>query len=331
MVLAALKETTEPGRIEEMTEAPLKIFTGNAHPELATDIAKILKTAVGQASVGRFPDGEVEVKIQENVRGADCFIVQPTSCPANDNLMELLLVVDALKRASARRITAVIPYFGYGRQDRKAEPRVPISAKLVSKIIEAAGVNRVLTMDLHAGQIQGFFDIPVDHLYANPVLVSYFLKKKIPADQLVVVSPDAGGVERARAFAKRLESGLAIIDKRRLSPREAAVMHVVGDVKDKIALIIDDLVDTGGTLVKAAQALKESGAVRIFAAAAHGVLAGPALERLNASPVEELVITDSIPLSHKDAKKIHVLSIAPLLADAIARIHGERSISELFL
>jgi ribose-phosphate pyrophosphokinase len=311
--------------------APLKVFSGNAHPALCQEITKVLKTPLGRASIGRFPDGEVEVKVQENVRGADCFIVQPTSYPANDNLMELLLLVDALKRASARRITAVIPYFGYGRQDRKAEPRVPISAKLVSKMIEAAGINRVLTMDLHAGQIQGFFDIPVDHLYANPVLVSYFQKKKIPAEKLVVVSPDAGGVERARAFAKRLESGLAIIDKRRLSPQEAAVMHVVGDVKGKIALIIDDLVDTGGTLVKAAQALQDSGAVKIFAAAAHGVLAGPAIERLNASPVEELVITNSIPLNHKDTKKIRVLSVAPLLAEAIARIHGERSISELFV
>jgi ribose-phosphate pyrophosphokinase len=310
--------------------APLKLFTGNAHPALAKEIAGVLKTQVGQASVGRFPDGEVEVKITENVRGADCFIIQPTSYPANDNLMELLLMVDALRRASAWRITAVIPYFGYGRQDRKAEPRVPISAKLVSNIIRAAGIDRLLTMDLHAGQIQGFFDIPVDHLYANPVLVGYFQKKKIPPEQLVVVSPDAGGVERARAFAKRLESGLAIIDKRRISPREANVMHVVGDVKGKVALIIDDLVDTGGTLVKAAQALSDSGATRVLAAAAHGVLAGPAIERLNASPVEELVITNSIPLNHKDARKIRVLSVGPLLAEAIERIHVERSISEMF-
>ncbi|MBL0058343.1 MAG: ribose-phosphate pyrophosphokinase [Elusimicrobia bacterium] len=311
--------------------APLKLFTGNAHPALAKEIAGVLKTKLGQASVGRFPDGEVEVKITENVRGADCFIIQPTSYPANDNLMELLLMVDALRRASAWRITAVMPYFGYGRQDRKAEPRVPISAKLVSNIIRAAGIDRVLTMDLHAGQIQGFFDIPVDHLYANPVLVGHFQKKKIPPETLVVVSPDAGGVERARAFAKRLESGLAIIDKRRISPREANVMHVVGDVKGKVALIIDDLVDTGGTLVKAAQALKDSGATRVLAAAAHGVLAGPAIDRLNASPVEELVITNSIPLNQKDSRKIRVLSVAPLLAEAIQRIHFERSISELFV
>jgi ribose-phosphate pyrophosphokinase len=311
--------------------APLKIFSGNAHPALAKEIASELDTKVGEASVGRFPDGEVEVKICENVRGADCFIIQPTSYPANDNLMELLLMVDALRRASAWRITAVMPYFGYGRQDRKAEPRVPISAKLVSNIIRASGVDRVLTMDLHAGQIQGFFDIPVDHLYANPVLVGHFQKKKIASESLVVVSPDAGGVERARAFAKRLESGLAIIDKRRISPREANVMHVVGDVKGKVALIIDDLVDTGGTLVKAAQALVDGGATRVLAAAAHGVLAGPAIDRLNASPVEELVITNSIPLNHKDASKIRVLSVAPLLAEAIQRIHVERSISELFV
>ncbi len=311
--------------------APLKLFSGNAHPALAKEIASELDTKVGEASVGRFPDGEVEVKISENVRGADCFIVQPTSYPANDNLMELLLMVDALRRASAWRITAVMPYFGYGRQDRKAEPRVPISAKLVSNLIRASGVDRVLTMDLHAGQIQGFFDIPVDHLYANPVLVGHFQKKKIASESLVVVSPDAGGVERARAFAKRLESGLAIIDKRRISPREANVMHVVGDVKGKVALIIDDLVDTGGTLVKAAQALVDAGATRVLAAAAHGVLAGPAIDRLNASPVEELVITNSIPLNHKDASKIRVLSVAPLLAEAIQRIHVERSISELFV
>ena len=309
----------------------LKIFSGNAHPDLATEISAELKTPLGRANVGRFPDGEVDVKILDNVRGADCFIVQPTCYPANDNLVELLLLVDALRRASAWRITAVIPYFGYGRQDRKAEPRVPISAKLVSNVIQAAGIDRVLTMDLHAGQIQGFFDIPVDHLYANPVLSAYFLKKKLDPGTLVVVSPDAGGVERARSFAKRMESGLAIIDKRRISPHEANVMHVIGDVRGKVALIIDDLVDTGGTLAKAAQALKDAGATQILAAAAHGVLAGPAIERLNASPVEELVITNSIPLLHKDARKIRVLSVAPLLAEAIQRIHQERSISELFV
>lgn len=309
----------------------IRLFSGNAHRKLAEEIAQCLQIPLGKAAVGRFPDGEVDVKILENVRGADCFVVQPTSYPANDNLMELLLLIDALRRASAYRVTAVMPYYGYGRQDRKAEPRVPISAKLVANLLSASGAHRVLTMDLHAGQIQGFFDIPVDHLYANPVLINYFKKKKIDRRRLVVVSPDAGGVERARAFAKRLDSGLAIVDKRRLSPNEAAVMHVVGDVRGKITLIIDDLVDTAGTLVKGAQALKEAGAERVFATAAHGVLAGPALERLNQSCVEELAITNSIPLNGKQTKKIKVLSVAPLLAEAIERIHSERSISELFV
>ncbi len=315
-----------------MVEHPLKLFTGNAHPALADEIARVLKTRVSNASVGRFPDGEVDVKIMENVRGADCFILQPTSFPANDNLMEILLITDALRRASAWRVTAVMPYYGYGRQDRKAEPRVPISAKLVADLLSAAGTNRVLTLDLHAGQIQGFFDIPVDNLYASPVLVGYFKSKKFEKDSMVVVSPDAGGVERARAFAKKLDCNLAIIDKRRLSPNEAAVMHVVGDVKGKIALIVDDMVDTGGTLVKSAIALKESGATRVLATASHGILAGPAMERLNESPVEELVITNSVPLNGKArlTKKVKVLSVASLLGEAVRRIHEERSISELF-
>ena len=307
----------------------LKLFSGNANPALAAAVAKELRTQLGKASVGRFPDGEIEIKILENVRGADCFILQPTSEPANDNLMELLLIMDALRRASARRITPVIPYFGYGRQDRKAQPRVPISSKLVSNLIVTAGADRVLTMDLHAGQIQGFFDIPVDHLYTNPVFIRYFKQKKLK--DVVVVSPDAGGVERARAVAKRLECDLAIIDKRRTSPTEAEILHVVGDVKGKGALIVDDLVDTAGTLAKAAEALKRSGATHVMAAAAHGVLAGPALERIERSPLEELVITDSIPLNGKKSAKIKVLSVASLLADAIKRIHEEQSISELFV
>jgi ribose-phosphate pyrophosphokinase len=311
--------------------ATLKIFTGNAHRDLAKEIAKYLKCPVGQAMVGRFPDGEVDVKVVDNVRGADVFVIQPTSYPANDNLMELLLLVDALRRASAWRVTAVMPYYGYGRQDRKAEPRVPISAKLVANLVSASGVNRVLTMDLHAGQIQGFFDLPVDHLYSNPVLIEYFKKKKLVNDKVVVVSPDAGGTERARAFAKRLKTGLAIIDKRRLSPNEASVLHVIGEVQGKVALIIDDMVDTGGTLVKAAQALKDGGATRIFAAAAHGILAGPALERLNASPIEELVITNTVPLNGKSSDRLKVLSVAPILGEAIKRIHEEKSISELFV
>jgi ribose-phosphate pyrophosphokinase len=315
-----------------MAEHPLKLFTGNAHPALAEEISQLLKTRVGKATVGRFPDGESDVKIGENVRGADVFVIQPTSCPANDNLMELLLIADALRRASAWRVTAVMTYYGYGRQDRKAEPRVPISAKLVADLLSASGLNRVLTMDLHAGQIQGFFDIPVDNLYASPVLIHFLKNKRYPKDSFVVVSPDAGGVERARAFAKKLDCSLAIIDKRRLSPNEAAVMHVVGEVKGKMAIIVDDMVDTGGTLAKSAQALKEGGAVKVIAVASHGVLAGPAIERLNSSPVEELIITNSIPLNGKErqTKKIRVLSVGSLLAEAILRIHEERSISELF-
>lgn len=310
----------------------LRIFSGNAHPALAAEIAKLLRIPVGNALVGRFPDGEIDVKIQENVRGADVYVVQPTSHPANDHLMELLLMADAFRRASAWRVTAVITYYGYGRQDRKAEPRVPISAKLVADLLSTSGLNRVLTLDLHAGQIQGFFDIPVDNLYAMPVLVDHMRRKKIPRDRMVVVSPDAGGVERARAFAKRLECNLAIIDKRRLSPNEAAVMHVIGDVRGKTAVIVDDMVDTAGTLVKAAQALKGAGAVKILAAASHGVLAGPAIQRLNDSPVEELIVTNSIPSGGKErqTRKIRVLSIARLLSEAILRIHEDRSISELF-
>ncbi len=307
----------------------LKLFSGNANRPLAQEIARCLKVPLGKALVGRFPDGEVNIKIEENVRGTDCFVIQPTSTPANDNLMELLLLIDALRRSSAARITAVIPYYGYGRQDRKAEPRVPISAKLVANLISAAGASRVLTMDLHASQIQGFFDIPVDHLFANPVLIDYFRKKHF--NNLVVVSPDAGGTERARAFAKRLKSGLAIVDKRRTSPSEAVVMHVIGEVKGKTALIIDDLVDTAGTLVKAAGALKGAGATRVLAGAAHGVLAGPALERLEQSPIESLVVTNSIPINARRSKKLTVLSIAGILGEAIKRIHEERSVSELFV
>lgn len=308
---------------------PLRLFSGNANPALAQAVARKLKIPLGKAHVGRFPDGEIEIKILENVRGTDCFIIQPTSTPANDNLMELLLIMDALKRASAARITPVIPYFGYGRQDRKAQPRVPISSKLVSNMITTAGADRVLTMDLHAGQIQGFFDIPVDHLYTNPVFIQYFKGKKLKDP--VAVSPDAGGVERARAFAKRLNYDLAIIDKRRTSPTDADILHVVGDVRGKTALIIDDLVDTAGTLCKAAKALKESGARAVYAACAHGVLAGPAIERLESSPIEELVITDTIPLNGKKIDRIKVLSVAHLLAEAIKRIHDERTVSALFI
>lgn len=308
----------------------LKLFTGNANPPLAKAVARHMNVPLGKAFVGRFPDGEIEIKVLENVRGADCFILQPTSTPANDNLMELLLLMDALRRASAARITAVMPYFGYGRQDRKAQPRVPISSKLVSNLITTAGANRVLAMDLHAGQIQGFFDIPVDHLYTNPVFVNY-LKNRKWKNNVVVVSPDAGGVERARSIAKRLDFDLAIIDKRRTSPTEADILHVVGDVKGKTCLIVDDLVDTAGTLAKGSQALMKNGAKEVYAAAAHGVLAGPAMERLENSPIKELIITDSIFLNGKKSNKIKVLSVAALLGEAIKRIHEERTVSALFL
>jgi ribose-phosphate pyrophosphokinase len=307
----------------------LKLFAGNANPALAKAVARQLKIPLGKAHVGRFPDGEIEIKILENVRGTDCYILQPTSEPANDNLMELLLIMDALRRASAHRITPVMPYFGYGRQDRKAQPRVPISSKLVSNLIVTAGADRVLTMDLHAGQIQGFFDIPVDHIYTNPVFINYFKQKRLK--DVVVVSPDAGGVERARAFAKRLDYDLAIIDKRRTSPTDADILHVDGDVRGKIALIVDDLVDTAGTLAKAAKALVSTGATKVYAACAHGVLAGPAIERLESAPLEELVITDTIALNGKKLSKIKVLTVAPLLAEAIKRIHEERTVSALFV
>ena len=316
------------------TNNTLKVFSGNANLPLAEEICQILGIPLGRAMVGRFPDGEAEIKIEENVRGADCFIVQPTSFPANDNLMELLLVMDALRRASAGRITAVLPYYGYSRQDRKAEPRVPISAKLVANLIQAAGADRVLTMDLHAGQIQGFFDIPVDHLYSNPVILDYFKRQRFVLDEpdtLCIVSPDAGGVERARAFAKRLEGDLAIVDKRRLSPREAAVMTIVGDVKGKNCILIDDIIDTAGTLCKACDALMKHGAKRVYAGAAHPILAGPAIERLNACNFSEIVVTNSIALKQSKPPYLTVLSVGRLLAEAIARIHDGSSISELFV
>ncbi|MFA5975783.1 MAG: ribose-phosphate pyrophosphokinase [Elusimicrobiota bacterium] len=307
----------------------LKIFTGNANRALAEEICQCLKVSIGKADVGRFSDGELQVKIVENVRGDDAFVVQPTSPPVNDHMMELLIMVDALARASARRITVVIPYYGYGRQDRKAEPRVPISAKLMANLITAAGADRVLAMDLHAGQIQGFFDIPVDHLYAMPVFLEYIRAKKLK--DIVVVSPDAGGVERARAFAKRLDAELAIVDKRRPRPNEMDVMNVIGDVKEKTAILLDDIVDTAGTLCKDAEALKQFGARRIFAACSHGVLSGPAMDRISKSPIEELMISNSIPLDGKAIPKVKVLSVAPLLAEAIKRIHKDQSISQLFV
>jgi ribose-phosphate pyrophosphokinase len=308
----------------------MKLFSGNANRPLAEEIAACLGTTVGDADVSRFSDGEVYVVINENVRGEDVFIVQPTCPPVNDNLMELLVMIDAFKRASARRITAVLPYYGYGRQDRKQQSRVPISAKLVADLITAAGANRVLALDLHAGQIQGFFNIPVDHLFAAPVLIDHLAKLEL--EDAVLISPDAGGVERARAIAKRLRAGLAIIDKRRDGPNVAVFMHLIGDVKGKDAVIIDDMIDTAGTLVQAAEAVTREGARRVLACGVHGVLSGPAIARLRASDLEALIITNSIPLAaEKRLSQIHVLSVAPLLAEAIRRIHSEESVSTLFV
>jgi len=309
----------------------LKLFSGNANRPLAEEIAQHLHMRLGDADVSRFSDGEVYVQINENVRGQDVFVVQPTCPPVNDHLMELLVMIDAFKRASARRITAVLPYYGYGRQDRKVMPRVPITAKLVADLITTAGCHRVLAVDLHAGQIQGFFDIPVDHLFAAPPVIVDYLAKKDLKDP-VLVSPDAGGVERARAIAKRLNAGLAIIDKRRDGPNVAVFMYLIGDVKDKDVVVIDDMIDTAGTLIQAVEAVKREGARRVLACAVHGVLSGPAIKRIESSALEEVVITNSVPLTPDKANpKIHVLSVAPLLAKAIRRIHDEESVSTLFV
>jgi ribose-phosphate pyrophosphokinase len=308
----------------------LKLFSGNANRPLSEEIAAILGVPLGQAEVARFSDGEVFVQIDENVRGADIFAVQPTCPPVNDNLMELLVMLDAFKRASAQRITAVLPYYGYGRQDRKVRPRVPISAKLVADLITVAGAHRVLAIDLHAGQIQGFFDIPVDHLFAAPVIIEHV--QQLGLQDLVVVAPDAGGVERARAIAKRLDAGLAIVDKRREGPNVSVFMHLIGEVRGRDCLIIDDMIDTAGTLVQAVDAVKREGARRILACGVHPVLSGPALPRIEGAPLEVLVVTNTIPLGkEKENPKITVLSVAPLLAEAIRRIHDEESVSTLFV
>lgn len=307
----------------------LKVITGNAHPQLAADIAEYLGVHVSNASVQSFSDGEINVFIDESVRGADVYVVQPTCTPVNDNLMELLILVDALRRASAKRITAVIPYYGYARQDRKAKARDPITAKLVANLIVASGARRVLSVDLHAGQIQGFFDIPVDHLLGVPILAEYFLNKHI--EDFVVVSPDLGGVTRARAFAERLHAPLAIIDKRRPKPNVAEVMHIIGDVEGKRVIMIDDIIDTAGTITLGAQALLDNGALEVFTCCTHPVLSGPAVERLQKSPIKEVVVTNTIPISQeKRINKIKVLSIAPLLGEAIIRIHEDLSVSKLF-
>jgi ribose-phosphate pyrophosphokinase len=309
--------------------AHLKIFTGNANPPLAREICDYLGVEPGKSHVGRFADGEINLQILENVRGCDCYVVQPTCRPVNENLIELLIMMDALKRASAGRITAVLPYYGYARADRKTEPRVPISAKLMANLIVTAGADRVITLDLHVGQIQGFFDIPVDHLFAAPVFLDYVRKKKL--DNLAVISPDVGGVERARAIAKRLNAGLVIIDKRRPRPNEASVYNVIGDVKGKTGVILDDMVDTAGTLTKVAAELKKKGIVKLFACASHGVLSGNAIERVEASELEELILTNTIPVQHEGSSKIKILSVAPILGEAIRRNHLSQSISELFV
>ncbi|MGB4600461.1 MAG: ribose-phosphate pyrophosphokinase [Trichlorobacter sp.] len=309
----------------------IRVFTGNSNPALAQKICEALGVPLGNARVKTFSDGEVLVEIGENVRGRDVYVVQSTCAPTNNNLMELLVMTDALKRASAATITAVIPYYGYARQDRKAAPRTPISAKLVADLVTTAGVDRVVTIDLHAAQIQGFFNIPVDNLFAAPVILNH-LKERFAGQDLVMVTPDAGGTERARAFAKRLECPMAVIDKRRTGPNVAEVMHLIGDVKGKIAIILDDMIDTAGTLTQAAGALKQNGAASIYAAATHGVLSGPAIDRINGSVIEEILLTDTIPLGDKAERttKIKMLSVSGLLAEAIRRIHEDESVSSLF-
>jgi ribose-phosphate pyrophosphokinase len=306
------------------------VFSGNANLELSRRICQKLNIKLGKALVGRFSDGEVRVKIDENVRGKDVFVIQPTCYPVNENIMELLVMLDALRRASPRRITAVIPYFAYARQDRKDQPRVPITAKLVANLLTGAGADRILTLDLHAGQVQGFFDIPVDHLYAVNVFIDYFRRAKID-NNLVVVCPDVGGIKMARAYAKRFKAGLAIVDKRRESPTSTEVMHILGEVKGRNAILVDDIIATGSSLVEAAKALKEAGARRIYACVTHGVLCDGAVDKLERSSIDFLVITDSIPLSkEKRSKKIKIVSVSGLFAEAIKRIHHEKSISILF-
>jgi ribose-phosphate pyrophosphokinase len=309
----------------------LKIFSGASNKPLTDEVCSLSNFPQGSVNVGTFSDGEIQIEINENVRGTDVFLIQSTCTPVNNNLMELLILIDAMKRASAERITAVIPYYGYARQDRKAAPRAPISAKLIADLLTTAGANRVLTMDLHAGQIQGFFNIPVDNLYASPIIFNY-LKEKYNND-LVIVSPDAGGVERARSMAKSLDTTIAIIDKRRLKPNEASVMNVIGDIEGKNALILDDMTDTAGTLTHGAKALMERGAKTVSACCTHPVLSGPAVKRIDDSPIEELIVTNTIPLSEEaqKSKKINVLSVAELFAEAIKRINTNDSINSLFI
>jgi len=311
-------------------ENELGLFSGRANLELANKIAKHIGAPLGKMELSSFSDKEMYVRINENVRGKDVFLIQPTSPPANENLMELLIMIDAFQRASARRITAVISYYGYGRQDRKDEPRVPITAKLVANLVTTAGADRVLTIDLHAAQIQGFFDIKVDHLFAAPVFVDYFISKNLK--NLVILSPDMGGIRRARAYANRLDASLAVIDKRRTGANKAEVLNVVGKVKGKQILIVDDMIDTGGTLIAAVRALIKKGVQEIYVSATHPILSGSAYEMIESSSLKELVVTDTIPLKQEKAKtKIKVLSVAPLLGEAIKRIHENRSVSSLFV
>jgi len=309
----------------------LKVFSGSAHPELAREISAFLGVSMGQSRLRRFPDSEVSFQIDENIRGTDVFIVQPTSNPVDQHLVELLIMIDAFRRSSAARITAVVPYYGYARQDRKDKPRVPISAKLVANVLSAAGTNRVLTMDLHKAQIQGFFDIPVDHLFAAPVIIDYLARLDHP--KLTLVSPDAGGAERARAYAKRLDAELAVIDKRRSDDGTAEVMNVIGAVEGRTCILQDDIIDTAGTIAKGATALKANGAERVIACAVHGVLSGPAIDRIEKSPIDKLIVTNTIPLSPAGAacSKVVVLSVARLLGQAIKSIHEETSVSSLFV
>lgn len=315
-----------------INSSELKIFSGSAHPSLSSEIAEVLGVPLGRACLKRFSDGEVSFQIDENIRGTDVFVIQPTSTPVDENLVELCIMIDAFRRSSAARITAVMPYYGYARQDRKDKPRVPISAKLVANLLGAAGTNRVLTMDLHKAQIQGFFDIPVDHLFAAPVFIDHLTRLE-DTKGLTIVSPDAGGVERARAYAKRLGADLAIIDKRRADDGHAEVMHVVGEVQDRVCIIQDDIVDTAGTLQQASQALRDNGASSVVACAVHGVLSGPALQRIEDSALEQLIVTNTIPLRPEleKSEKIHVLSVAQLLGRAIQSIHQETSVSSLFV
>ena len=311
-------------------ENELGLFSGRANPELANEIARYIEVPLGDIELSSFSDREMYVRINQNIRGKDVFLIQPTSPPANENLMELLIMIDAFQRSSARRITAVIPYYGYGRQDRKDEPRVPITAKLVANLITTAGADRVLSIDLHAAQIQGFFDIKVDHLFAAPVFIDYFISKNLK--DLVILSPDMGGIRRARAYANRLDASLAVIDKRRTGTNKAEVLNVVGEVKGKQILIVDDMVDTGGTLIAAVRALMEKGAQEIYVSATHPILSGSAYELIESSSLKELLVTDTIPLKQGKARtKIKILSVAPLLGEAIRRIHENKSVSSLFL